>query len=240
MIEPYQNTPDRNFSDRNPPDMTSNANEDLSAGIDGELSKEAMRFLLRRLDHDASLQQAWTHYNLARDGLRRQLPLMASPAFASRVMLAIDQEALPFTAKRNHWLRWSAGGAIAASVAAAALMIGQPTADVDRTATASSQRASSIAVAAVAPTTKSAIPATVPSWLSGNSAGMLSQQASATSDTFAGGNQPVYGSKRLSAYPLMHRYRTLNNNDGSYLLLLDPQQQPVSQNPTRQAAAAVH
>jgi len=32
----------------------------------------------------------------------------------------------------------------------------------------------------------------------------------------------------------------LNNNDGSYLLLLDPQQQPVSQNPTRQAAAAVH
>jgi sigma-E factor negative regulatory protein RseA len=80
----------------------------------------------------------------------------------------------------------------------------------------------------------------VPSWLSGNSAGTLSQQASATSEIFPDGNAPVYGSKRLSAYPLMHRYRTLNNNDGSYLLLLDPQQQPVMQNPPRQAAAAVH
>jgi len=232
---------DRNHSDMNQADMIPDANEDLSAGIDGELSKEAMRFLLRRLDHDTPLQQAWTHYNLARDGLRRQLPLMASPTFASRVMLAIEQESVPVGAKRNHWLRWSAGGAIAASVAAAALMMGQPTADVDRTATTSSQRASSAAVADVVPTAKAAVPATVPAWLSGNSAGMLSQQASATNDAFPGESQPVYSSKRLSAYPLMHRYRTLNNNDGSYLLLLDPQQQPVSsQNPTRQAAAAVH
>jgi sigma-E factor negative regulatory protein RseA len=226
----------------NKPDMTPNANEDLSAGLDGELSKEAMRFLLRRLDHDVSLQQTWTRYNLARDGLRRQLPALASSSFASRVMLAIEQEAAPVGTKRNHWLRWSAGGAIAASVAAAALMIGQPVADVDRTAAApSGQRAAgSSAVADITPARKSSIPATVPSWLSGNSAGTLSQQASATSEIFPGGNQPVYGSKRLSAYPLMHRYRTLNNNDGSYLLLLDPQQQPVSQNPPRQAAAAVH
>ena len=224
----------------NQPNMTPNANEDLSAGLDGELSKEAMRFLLRRLDHDASLQETWARYNLARDGLRRQLPPLASSSFASRVMLAIDQEASPANAKRNHWLRWSAGGAIAASVAAAALMIGQPVADAGRTAGAPAQRsAASSAVADIAPVRKSAIPATVPSWLSGNSAGTLSQQASATSEIFPGGTQPVSGSKRLSAYPLMHRYRTLNNNDGSYLLLLDPQQQPVSQNPTRQAAAAV-
>ena len=220
--------------------ITANTHEDLSAGIDGELSKEAMRFLLRRLDHDAPLQQAWTRYNLARDGLRRQLPPLASSDFASRVMLAIEQEAAPTGARRNHWLRWSAGGAIAASVAAAALMIGQPTADVERSAAAPSQRASSRAFADAAPTSKFAVPAAVPSWLSGNSPGMLSQQASATSNAFPGENQPVYGNSRLSAYPLMHRYRTLNNNDGSYLLLLDPQQQPVSQNPTRQAAAAVH
>ncbi|WP_458072212.1 sigma-E factor negative regulatory protein [Rhodanobacter sp. BL-MT-08] len=224
----------------NQPDMTPNANEDLSAGLDGELSREAMRFLLRRLDHDASLQDTWTRYNVARDGLRRQLPPLASSSFASRVMLAIEQEAAPAGARRNHWLRWSAGGAIAASVAAAALMIGQPVADVDRTASTSSQRAGSHAVADVVAAPKTAIPATVPSWLSGNSAGMLSQQASATSEIFPAGSQPVYGSKRFSTYPLMHRYRTLNNDDGSYLLLLDPQQQPVSENPTRQAAAAVH
>jgi sigma-E factor negative regulatory protein RseA len=234
-----------NKADMTQADVNQGGNEQLSAGIDGELSKEAMRFLLRRLDHDTTLQQSWTHYNLARDGLRRQLPMMASATFASRVMLAIEQEAAPVSTKRNHWLRWSAGGAIAASVAAAALMIGQPTGDVDRTATLAGQRANS-AVADVSadatPINKSAVPATVPAWLSGNSAGMLSQQASATSDAFPGENQPVYGSKRLSAYPLMHRYRTLNNNDGSYLLLLDPQQQPVSvsRNPSRQAAAAVH
>lgn len=229
------------------------ARENLSAGIDGELSKEALRFLLRRLDHDASMQQAWTHYNLARDGLRRQLPTMASPDFASRVMLAIEQEAMPVGARRTRWLRWSAGGAIAASVAAAALMVGQPTADVDRTTVASASRTSSaVAIASSsAPSTTSmssmanvsrmaATPAVVPNWLSGNSFGALSQQASATLGATPGESGSAYSSKRLAAYPLMHRYRTLNNNDGSYLLLLDPQQQPASVNPSRQAAAAVH
>ncbi len=227
-------------SDVNQATMTPNPNEDLSAGMDGELSKEAMRFLLRRLDHDASLQQTWSNYGLARDSLRRQLPLMVSPTFASRVMLAIDKESAPVAgAKRNHWLRWSTGGAIAASVAAAALMIGQPTTNADRPSAAVGQQAGNT-VAEVAPVNKIAIPASVPAWLSGNSAGMLSQRASATSDDFPVGSQPVYGSRRLSEYPLMHRYRTLSNNDGSYLLLLDPQQQAVSQNSSRRAAASVH
>lgn len=229
-----------NKPDPNQATMTSNPNQDLSAGMDGELSKEAMRFLLRRLDHDASLQQTWTNYGVARDSLRRQLPLMASSTFASRVMLAIDKESTPIVlTKRNPWLRWSTGGAIAASVAAAALMIGQPTTKSDRPS-ASVGLQSSSAVAEVAPVTKTTNPASVPAWLSGNSAGMLSQQASATSDELTSGSQPVYGSKRLSEYPLMHRYRTLSNNDGSYLLLLDPQQQAVSQNPSRRAASSVH
>ena len=50
----------------NQADMNQNVREDLSAGIDGELSNEQLRFLLRRIDHDASLQQAWARYNLAR------------------------------------------------------------------------------------------------------------------------------------------------------------------------------
>lgn len=32
--------------------MTDSQRENLSAGLDGELSKEELRFLLRRLDHD--------------------------------------------------------------------------------------------------------------------------------------------------------------------------------------------
>jgi sigma-E factor negative regulatory protein RseA len=215
--------------------MNQDTRESLSAGIDGELSKEQLRFLLRRLDHDASLQQAWTRYHVARDGLRRQLPPMAQPGFAARVMLAIERESKPAVAstRRNHWLRWSTGGAIAASVAAAALMIGQPTGDAERLTASTTQQASP--VTAAAPANKSVAPATVPPWLSGNSAGLLSQQASATFGASFGQGQSAYA-RRLSDYPSMPRYRTLDNNDGSYLLLLDPEQQ-IAPDTSRRASA---
>jgi len=215
--------------------MNQDTRENLSAGIDGELSKEQLRFLLRRLDHDASLQQAWTGYHIARDSLRQELPPMAEPGFAARVMLAIEQESTSAAAtpRRNHWLRWSTGGAIAASVAAAALMIGQPTGDAERLTTSTTQQASAVATAA--PANKPAAPAAVPPWLSGNSAGLLSQQASATFGASFGQSQPAYA-RRLSGYPSMPRYRTLDNNDGSYLLLLEPEQQ-AAPNISRRASA---
>jgi sigma-E factor negative regulatory protein RseA len=208
--------------------------ESLSAGIDGELSKEQLRFLLRRLDHDASLQQAWTRYHIARDSLRQQLPPLAGSGFAARVMLAIEQESSPAatSTRRGHWLRWSTGGAIAASVAAAALMIGQPTGDAERLTVSTAQQASAVAVA---PANKPVAPAAVPPWLSGNSAGLLSQQASATFGTPFGQSQSAYA-RRLSGYPSMPRYRTLDNNDGSYLLLLEPEQ-PVAPDTSRRASA---
>ena len=215
--------------------MNQDTRENLSAGIDGELSKEQVRFLLRRLDHDASLQQAWTGYHIARDSLRRELPPMAEPGFAARVMLAIEQESksVAATPRRNHWLRWSTGGAIAASVAAAALMIGQPTGDAERLTASTTQQTSAVATAA--PANKPAAPAAVPPWLSGNSAGLLSQQASATFGASFGQSQPAYA-RRLSGYPSMPRYRTLDNNDGSYLLLLEPEQQ-AAPNISRRASA---
>jgi sigma-E factor negative regulatory protein RseA len=221
----------------NQADMNQQIRESLSAGIDGELSKEQLRFLLSRLGHDAPLQQAWQRYHLARDGVRGQLPPMASAGFAARVMAAIEQEALPMaTTRRGHWLRWSAGGAIAASVAAAALMIAQPAGDPERL-TASTVHHPSTAVASAQPTTRPTAPAAVPPWLSGNSAGLLSQQASATLGAPFDGNRAAYP-RHLSAYPSMQRYRTLDNNDGSYLLLLDPQQ--GAPGTSRQAAAGVH
>src|SRR3546814_1204804 len=91
------------------------------------------------------------------------------------------------------------------------------------TAAASTSPQASTEVAAVS-ASKPVAPAAVPPWLSGNSAGLLSQQASATLGAPFGQNQPAYA-RRLSGYPSMHRYRTLDNNDGSYLLLLDPEQQ---------------
>ena len=226
-----------NQADMNQADLNPDAPESLSVGIDGELSKEQLRFLLRRLDHDPSLHLSWARYHIARDSLRRQLPPLASAGFAARVMQAIERESTPAvaTSRRSHWLRWSTGGAIAASVAAAALMIGQPTGDAERLTASTTQQTNT--VAAVTPISKPTAPAAVPPWLSGNSAGLLSQQASATLGAPFGQNQPAYA-RRLSTYPPMHRYRTLDNNDGSYLLLLDPEQQ--ASGTSRQAAAVAH
>ncbi|WP_158884320.1 sigma-E factor negative regulatory protein [Rhodanobacter sp. L36] len=213
--------------------MNQDMRENLSAGIDGELSKEELRFLLRRLDHDALLQQAWARYHTARDGLRRELPAVATPGFAERVMLAIEQEhvqSAPVAGKRNHWLRWSAGGAIAASVAAAALMISQPAGDASHNVAPAARQAQAIAAISAAPVDRSVAPAAVPQWLQRQSVvGASSQQAS------FGDNQNY--ARSLSNIPSMRRYRTLDNNDGSYLILLDPDQQ-VTSDRARQAAAA--
>lgn len=205
----------------NQADMNQDARESLSAGMDGELPVEQLRFLLRRLEHDDSLRQAWSGYHFARDGLRREAVLLASPGFSARVMLTLEQEsnATMVGSRRHHWLRWSGGGVIAASVAAAALMISQPAGNPGRLDPATRSGASHIAVAA--PAIRPVTPPSVPPWLSGNSAGALSQQASATLGAPMDSSQ-ARSSRRLSTYQAMHRYRTLDNNDGSYLLLLDP------------------
>src|SRR6185437_13648259 len=168
--------------------------------------------LLRRLDHDGELRRTWVSYHVARDGLRKQLPPLAEAGFVSRVMLAIEQESVVVAMPRHHrWLRWSAGGAIAASVAAAALMIAQPTGDAERHA---------------APLTAQAAPP-----------GMLSQRASATlAAPVDAGLSPSYGGRGMSPFRAQ-RYRTLDNHDGSYLILLDPAQQQVPDAP-RQGASA--
>lgn len=207
--------------------MNQDARESLSAGMDGELPVEQLRFLLRRLDHDTSLRQAWSGYHLAREGLRQEeTSLLASSGFAARVMLAIEQDSSSSksVSRHNHWLRWSGGGMIAASVAVAALMISQPAGDPGRLDPSANSGANQIAV--TTPAIKPVAPPSVPPWLSGNSAGLLSQQASATLGESLDSSQGR-SSRRLSAYSAMHRYRTLDNNDGSYLLLLDPVQPGV-------------
>jgi sigma-E factor negative regulatory protein RseA len=200
--------------------------EQLSAAVDGELSAEELRFLLRRLDHDAALSQAWSRYHLAGEGVRRQVPALASADFAARVMRAIERESaagssVPAPGARRHWLHWSAGGAIAASVAVAALLLVQPAGETSRVETVAVDSTSTSPLPDHTALPSSAVPATVPPWLSGNSAELYSQRASATLGVPGGGNLMPYARDGTP----MHRYRTLDNHDGSYLLLLDPQQQ---------------
>lgn len=220
------------------------ASEQLSAGIDGELSREEWRFLLRRFGHDEDLQLRWTRYHVASASLRKQLPPLATGGFAARVMLAIEQDGavVVAAAPRYRWLRWSAGGAIAAGVAAAALMMTQPTGEAGRHATSHiAEVAPSTMTPAAAPSASPTEVAVVPTWLSGKMPGRLSQRASITLGatpldvSYDGASTTPYGGD-LSPFRAQ-RYRTLDNHDGSYLILLDPNRQQVPDAP-RQAASA--
>src|SRR6185437_667321 len=108
-------------------DLTSR--EDLSALMDGELAAEPTRFLLRRLDHDPELGATWSRWHLIRACLVSDSARMTAPQrdndFASRVVAAVQMEAAPRTRQR-HWARYMGGGAIAAGVAVAALMLNTP------------------------------------------------------------------------------------------------------------------
>lgn len=211
------------------------AREALSAGVDGELSAHELRFLLRRMDHDVELQQTWSRYHLIREGMRGRMPAMASPGFATRMQAAIARETLPARLRRSHWLRWSAGGAIAASVAAATLMVGQPSNDTGPAIAAqSTPRDVSTPVAQVSPNPVAMMPSVVPPWLSGGAAGALSQPASATFGAPFTEVSVRHGMQSAFYAPPLVRQRTLDNRNGTYLLLLDPAHSAM----THDAAAA--
>ncbi len=205
--------------------------EQLSAGVDDELDRDQQRFLLRRFEHDDALQEAWLRYQLMGDALRQELPLVASADFSARVMRTIDAQPIevvrPAPARQPRgarWLKLSAGTAIAASVAAAALMVARP---VDN-GSAPMPRTAGLSVAdapARAPGSADSNPVTapaVPGWLSRNNAFAYSQKASATiigpSGSFAS-DSPY--ARSLSPYQVRPQ-RSATQPDGSYLLLVDP------------------
>lgn len=112
--------------------MHPNSREDLSALMDGELDAEPSRFLLRRIEREPELASQWSRWHLirvclnaGREGTAHDAHLAAAggdDAFAARVLAAV--QARPQT--RRHWARLVGGGAIAASVAAAALILSVP------------------------------------------------------------------------------------------------------------------
>ena len=105
--------------------MNHDYREHLSALMDGELGKDELRFLLRRLDAEPDLATRWSRYHVARQTLRRQEVLALRPDFSEVIFARLQAEAVP-TRQRLPLLRWASGGAIAAAVAVAALMVTQP------------------------------------------------------------------------------------------------------------------
>lgn len=106
--------------------------EHLSALMDGELAAEPTRFLLRRLEHDPDLSATWSRWHLIRACLAADPARMSVPSadadFAARVAGAVAAVApgASVMQPRRHWARYIGGGAIAASVAVAALMLNAP------------------------------------------------------------------------------------------------------------------
>jgi sigma-E factor negative regulatory protein RseA len=105
--------------------MNEQMHESLSALMDGELEREPMRFLLRRMSAEPALADRWGRYHLARQVLRRQ-GVAVTADLAAGVMSRLEQDARPAAGRHREWLRWGAGGAIAASVAVAALVLTRP------------------------------------------------------------------------------------------------------------------
>lgn len=105
--------------------------QQISALMDGELSPDEARFLLRRLQHDGELSGCWDRWQLCGEALRGQALAPAPAGFVARVALAIAAEpalsatathAAPASAPRGRLARWG-GGALAASVALVALFM---------------------------------------------------------------------------------------------------------------------
>ncbi|MEE5089695.1 RseA family anti-sigma factor [Xanthomonas euvesicatoria] len=100
--------------------------QQLSALVDGELSADESRFLLRRLAHDEELAGCHERWQLCGDVLRGAASAPAPLDFAARVRGAIAEEpapqAQPAARPGARW-RWGSGAAIAASVAAIAMFL---------------------------------------------------------------------------------------------------------------------
>jgi sigma-E factor negative regulatory protein RseA len=100
--------------------------EQLSAFVDGELSAAEAELFLKRVERDAALRASLDRYLLMSEAVRSQSAGGPSRDFASRVATAIEQEtAVPhktgWRMPRSRWAMPAAGGAIAASVLAAAV-----------------------------------------------------------------------------------------------------------------------
>lgn len=178
--------------------MDPTSREDLSALMDGELAAEPTRFLLRRLDHDPELGATWSRWHLIRACLASDASRMSTPRlnndFAARVAVALQAEAEPRHARQRHWARYVGGGAIAAGVAVAALMLNTPNPRVGAPApVAQSGAAPSSAVATSLAEAAPAGNQFTPSWLLSRQPTVLSAQPASANVVYGTGlMQPDY------------------------------------------------
>ena len=107
--------------------MSKETREHISSLMDGEISREASRFLVRRLGDDEELCATWARYHVVRDCLRNPDDGLSRGDLCARVNRALEDEAVPAPRRSPMaWLRPVAGAAIAASVALVAVLAVNP------------------------------------------------------------------------------------------------------------------
>ena len=72
--------------------MTDQIREQMSALIDGQLPRDQVDLLVRRMARDAELKRAFGNYVLAGEVLRAPGGVLASPGFAAKVSAAIRSD----------------------------------------------------------------------------------------------------------------------------------------------------
>lgn len=104
--------------------MTNESREHLSCLMDGEISRETGRFLVRRLGADEELCATWARYHVVRDCLRHGDGGVSGKDLSRRVRQALERESQPAAARRSlpSWLKPVTGVAVAASVALMAIV----------------------------------------------------------------------------------------------------------------------
>ncbi|MEO8010612.1 MAG: sigma-E factor negative regulatory protein, partial [Dokdonella sp.] len=180
--------------------MNQQNHEQLSALMDGELSRDETAFLLRRATHDASIVQRWSGFHTIRYALRRQEIVAVRADFASVIMQRISEESAPLRGRSSALLRWASGGAIAASVAVVALWATAP--GIDPSADAGRVAATPV------PAQPQVRPALVSAGVGNEfrppmlSPSLAAQPASASSAGFNAATQPI--DPRLQSYLIRH------------------------------------
>jgi sigma-E factor negative regulatory protein RseA len=99
--------------------------EQISALLDGEGNDLERERALRALDTDPALRATWERYHLASTAIRRELEVMVSPGLVERLQAQLQQEVQNDANRRfltPRVLKFSAGLAIAASVATVAIL----------------------------------------------------------------------------------------------------------------------
>ena len=112
--------------------MTDRIREQMSALLDGELPRDEVGLLVRRLERDEDLRRAFGSYVLAGEVLRSPSGPLASARFAARVSAAIDagtsdETPVPRSVPSpSRWIRPVFATAAAASAAVVAVLLMKP------------------------------------------------------------------------------------------------------------------